>query len=176
MLNTKPIPQADKSISLDVSAISCFLPHRDVMALLDGIDTYWPEKRELIAQKHVPMNEFTVRGYLPGGTIFPPTLVVECLAQTCGIMMNMEGLVRSGGDVWKFADAGYRETLPEVELSVLAESQIKHHEYALCGDTIKLHASVSIQRKEMHYFKVSAVVNDKEISTGSIMLSYPTYM
>ena len=146
------------------------------MALLDGVDHYWPEQRKLIAKKHVPMNEFSVQANEEGQPHFPPTLVVESLAQTCGIMMNMEALIRSGGDVWRFSDSEYRISLPEVELSVLAESQIKHHGYARPGDTIKLSAEVSLQRKEMHYFKVSANIADTEISSGSIMLSYPTYM
>ena len=166
----------EKSIALDVSAVARFLPHRDVMALLDGIGAYWPERRKILAQKHVPMNEFAVQGYLPHKPCFPPTLLVECLAQTCGIMMNMEALVREGGDAWRFDDPEYRQTLPEVELSVLAESDVKHHSYAVPGDTIKLNAKVSIQRKEFHYFAVSAEVNDQEIAAGTILLSYPTYM
>lgn len=165
-----------RSITLDVSAVCCFLPHRDVMALLDGIGGYWPEERRIWAQKHIPMNEFSIQGFLPENPCFPPTLVVEALAQTCGIMMNMEGLVRAGGDVWRFPDATYRETLPAVELSVLAESAVKHHSYALPGETLKLNATVSLQRKEMHYFKVAAEVEGREIASGSILLSYPTYM
>lgn len=176
MLLSKTIDNKEKSLSLDVSAITRFLPHRDVMALLDGIGEYWPEQRRLWAQKHVPMNEFTVQGFLPQYPCFPPTLVIEALAQTCGIMMNMEAITRTGADVFRFSDPEYRSTLPEVELSVLAESNIKHHSYAFPGETIKLNASVSLQRKEFHYFKVSAEVPGREISSGSIMLSYPTYM
>ena len=176
MLQTKNAEAKSKSISLDVSAVARFLPHRDVMALLDGIGEYWPDERKLWAQKHVPQSEYAVQGYLPSAPVFPPTLVVESLAQTCGIMMNMEALVRAGGDVWQFANPDYRETLPEVELSVLAESDVKHNSYAVAGDTIKLNAKVSMQRKEFHFFKVSAEVRDQEISSGTILLSYPTYM
>jgi 3-hydroxymyristoyl/3-hydroxydecanoyl-(acyl carrier protein) dehydratase len=166
----------NKQISLDVAAVTRFLPHRDVMALLDGIESYWPHQRRLIAKKHVPMNEFSVQGYLPGSSWFPPTLLTEALAQACGIIMNMEALVRSGGDVWRFDDPAYRATLTEVPLSVLAESHIKHQRCAISGETIRLHTSVSMQRKEFHYFKVSATVGDDELAAGNILLSYPTYM
>ena len=90
--------------------------------------------------------------------------------------MNMEGLVREGADVKRLVDAAYRKTLPAVELSVLAESDVTQHSHAFPGDTLRLNATVSLQRKEFHYFKVSAGVEDREIASGTILLSYPTYM
>ena len=164
------------SIQLDSDAIRRLLPHRDVMALLDRIDDYHPESRTIVAVKQVPMNEFSVQGMRPGSLYFPPTLLTECLAQTSGIMMNMEGLQRLGVELRNLPDRAYRQTIPEVPLSVLAESHIKHEYLAQPGDTIYLHSKVAMQRAEFRYFQVSARTTDRALAKGTILLSYPSYM
>lgn len=162
-------------IQLDSDAIRKLLPHRDVMALLDRIDHYEPSKRQIVAIKRVPMNEFSMQN-LGGWLYFPPTLLVECLAQTCGIMMNMEGLERLGVDLQRLPDRAYRSTIPDVPLSVLAESHVKHESYAVPGDSISLQCKVTLQRGEFRYFEVKASVGDRQLSKGTILLSYPPYM
>ena len=169
-------PSQLPSIQLDADAIRRLLPHRDVMALLDRIDEYNPEARTIVAAKQVPMNEFSIQSFGLNRIYFPPTLLIECLAQTCGIMMNMEGLQRLGVVLRNLPDARYRKTIPEVPLSVLAESHIKHESYAQPGDTIYLHSKVAMQRAEFRYFQVSARTTERELAKGTILLSYPSYM
>ncbi len=164
------------SIQLDADAIRKLLPHRDVMALLDRIDEYHPESRTIVAVKQVPMNEFSIQSLGTDFIYFPPTLLTECLAQTSGIMMNMEGLQRLGVELRSLPDPAYRQTIPEVPLSVLAESHIKHESLAQPGDSIYLHSKVAMQRAEFRYFQVSARTTDRVLAKGTILLSYPSYM
>lgn len=163
-------------IALDADAIRKLLPHRDVMALLDRIHAYVPEQRTIIGIKRVPMNEFSIQSFGVHGLYFPPSLLIECLAQTCGIMMNMEGLERLGVVLRQLPDVTYRATIPEVPLSVLAESHIKHESYARPGESIFLHSKVAMQRAEFRYFQVLARTQDRELAKGTILLSYPSYM
>lgn len=164
------------SIQLDGDAIRKLLPHRDVMALLDRIHDYHPESRTIVALKHVPMNEFSIQNFGPDRNYFPPTLLTECLAQTCGIMMNMEGLQKLGVELRNLPDPSYRQTIPDVPLSVLAESHIKHESFAQPGDSVYLHSKVAMQRAEFRYFHVSARTSERELAKGTILLSYPSYM
>ncbi len=163
-------------IQLDAFAVRCLLPHRDVMALIDGVKDYQPEARSLLAFKRVPMNEFAMQGYYPNKPMFPPSLVIEALAQASGLMMNVERLAKEGVEVERLEDRSYLATLPEIPLSVLAESHIRHRTLALPGETIYLEAKVAMQRAEFRFFKVEARTEDRVLSTGTILLSYPTYM
>ena len=167
----------DQYVSLDSAACRDLLPHRDVMAMIDGVSWYRPAQRHLKAFKRVATNEFSVRGYCPRQPMFPPTLVIECLAQACGIMMNMERMCEeSKVDPIRLDDPGYRLTLPPIPLSVLADSTIKQHARVYPGDTIDLDVRIVMQRHEFRYFKVSASVDDLQVADGTILLSYPTYL
>ncbi len=163
-------------ITLDAHAVRCLLPHRDVMALIDGVKEYYPQQRKIIAFKRVPMNEFAMQGYLPDSPMFPGTLVIEALAQTSGLMMNVERLEKEGVVVERLEEREYLSSLPEIPLSVLAESHIRQVSVATPGDTIFLQATVAMQRAEFRYFKVEARTDCNLIATGTILLSYPTYM
>ncbi len=103
----------------------CLLPHRDVMALIDGVKEYYPQARKIIAYKRIPMNEFAMQGYFPNFPMFPGALVIEALAQTSGLMMNVERLEKEGVVVDRLEDREYLASLPEIPLSVLAESHIR---------------------------------------------------
>ena len=168
--------QALPPIELDGDAIRKLLPHRDVMALLDRIQAYHPVERTIVAVKRIPMNEFSMQGQTSGRPHFPPTLLTECLAQASGIMMNMEGLQKLGVDLRRLPDRTYRTTIPDVPLSVLAESHLKHEFYAEPGETIYLQSRVAMQRGEFRYFHVRARTESRELADGTILLSYPTYM
>lgn len=164
------------AIQLDAHAVRCLLPHRDTMALIDGVKCYEAGKRHIVAFKRVALNEFSVRGFFPDHPMFPPTLVIEALAQACGLMMNMERLETEGVVLERLEDRAYLATLPKIPLSVLAESHIRQRSVAQPGDTIDLQATVAMQRAEFRYFKVEARTERATLATGNILLSYPTYM
>ncbi len=164
------------SIKLDSHAVRCLLPHRDVMALIDGVSQYEPTERRIIAFKRVANNEYATQGYFPQQPMFPPTLVVEALAQASGLMMNMERLEKEGVVLERLEDRSYLATLPEIPLSVLAESHIRQRALVFPGDTIFLEAKVAMQRAEFRYFKVEARTERGVVAAGNILLSYPSYM
>lgn len=171
------IEVTEAQIKLDARACRALLPHRDVMALLDGVHWYRPQSRHLMGFKRVATSEFACRGYFPRQPMFPPTLVIEVLAQTCGIMMNMERLRdQQGIDLLRLEDPAYVAQLPPIPLSVLADSNIKQHAQVFPGDTLQLEAKIAIQRQEFRYFKVAARVDDLLIADGTILLSYPNYL
>jgi 3-hydroxyacyl-[acyl-carrier-protein] dehydratase len=163
-------------VRIDSHGCRCLLPHRDVMALIDGVSVYTPEDRSLRAFKRIATNEFVLRGHFPRQPIFPASLVIEALAQACGIMMNMERMRDDHQvDLYRLDDRAYLETLPPIPLSVLADSSIKQYRQAYPGDTLGLEVKIAMQRHDFRYFKVAAKVEDLTIADGSILLSYPQY-
>lgn len=165
------------TICLNAAACRKLLPHRDVMAFIDGVPQYTPEARKLTAFKRIATSEFSVRGHFPRKPMFPPAFVIEALAQACGIMMNMERMRdQSGVELLRLEDPAYLAQIPPIPLSVLAESSIKQHSIALPGDTLTLEAQITLQRQEFRYFKVAALVGGRKIADGTILLSYPDYM
>ncbi len=176
MSNTISVSQKT-SVRLDAAACRKLLPHRDVMALLDGVSWYSPSDRHLLGFKRVATNEFTVRGYCPRQPMFPPTLVIEVLAQASGIMMNMERMRdRQGVDLLRLEEPEYLAQIPPIPLSVLADSTIKQHAQVFPGDTLELETKITLQRQDFRYFKVAARVGDTLVADGSILLSYPNYL
>jgi 3-hydroxyacyl-[acyl-carrier-protein] dehydratase len=169
--------ETKKSVKLNAAACRGLLPHRDVMAMIDGVSWYAPAERHLRAYKRVATSEFAVRGHFPRMPMFPPTLVIEALAQASGIMMNMERMRdHSGVELLRLDEPDYLARLPPIPLSVLAESNIKHHSCVLPGDTLELEAKIAAQRQEFRYFKVVARVAERLVAEGTILLSFPSYM
>lgn len=159
--------------SFDARAVRRLLPHRDWMALLDRVESYDDDERRITGIKVLGQDEPTLAGYLPGRRVFPGTLIIEVLAQTCGLLMNVEYHVRRGGRIDHPDDIA---ALPLPPLSVLAESKVTQRGIAQAGDEIRLDCRVVLQRQDLYSFKVRASCRGAAIAEGTILLAYPAYM
>jgi 3-hydroxyacyl-[acyl-carrier-protein] dehydratase len=70
---------------LDAEAIQRVLPHRPPFLLVDRVVELEPGKR-LVAWKCVTMNEPFFVGHFPGKPVMPGVLILEALAQACGLL------------------------------------------------------------------------------------------
>ena len=79
-IDTKPT----LALPLGAAEIMRILPHRYPFLLVDRVIELEPGKRA-VALKQVSANEPQFTGHFPGRPIMPGVLMVEALAQTCGV-------------------------------------------------------------------------------------------
>ena len=73
---------------IDVRDIAAMLPHRYPFLLVDRVLDYVPGGR-LRALKNVTINEPFFQGHFPGHPVMPGVLIIESLAQACGLLVQM---------------------------------------------------------------------------------------
>lgn len=74
----------------DLNEIKKILPHRYPFLLIDRV-LELEEGQRCTALKNVTGNEQFFEGHFPGFSVMPGVLIVEALAQTCGIIVNSQG-------------------------------------------------------------------------------------
>ncbi|MDH4273996.1 MAG: 3-hydroxyacyl-ACP dehydratase FabZ [Gammaproteobacteria bacterium] len=70
---------------MDILKIQSLLPHRYPFLLVDRVIEFVPHQR-LVAIKNVTVNEPFFQGHFPGRPVFPGVLIIEALAQACGLL------------------------------------------------------------------------------------------
>jgi len=71
--------------SMDIDRVMRFLPHRFPFLLVDRVLECRPGE-SLRALKNVTVNEPFFPGHFPGQPVMPGVLILEALAQACGIL------------------------------------------------------------------------------------------
>jgi len=72
---------------IEIGEIKKILPHRQPFLLIDRVLSYTLEPEiTLTAIKNVTINEPFFPGHFPGNPIMPGVLIIEALAQACGIL------------------------------------------------------------------------------------------
>ena len=69
-----------------IDRILQLLPHRFPFLLVDKVLEASDDGKHLVAQKCVTMNEPFFQGHFPGNPVMPGVLLVETMAQACGLM------------------------------------------------------------------------------------------
>ena len=82
-------PAAGATMPLDASAIAAMLPHRYPFLLVDRVLQYDAAAARLRAIKNVSINEPFFQGHFPGQPVMPGVLIIESLAQACGLLVQM---------------------------------------------------------------------------------------
>jgi 3-hydroxyacyl-[acyl-carrier-protein] dehydratase len=111
-------------IVIPIEGIRSVIPQRFEMELLSGIVHVDEAVDVIIGVKHVSMDEFWVRGHIPGRPLMPGVMMIECAAQLCAYYtmkrqpeMGFVGFARCD-------DAVFRGTVePPASLYMIAQIQ-----------------------------------------------------
>ena len=167
--------EATHVLSLDCQLVRYFMPHRYPMTLLDRALAYHMEEQRVVGVKNVAHNEPLVQGHFPDHPVFPGALLIEAMAQACGLLMNLEYARQRGAELWRLHEPGFLEEMPEIPMTVLVDSKVTQLNVARSGDQILLESRITVQHGEMCYFQVQARVGETPLAEGEIMLAYPPY-
>ncbi len=76
-------------ITIPIEDIRKVNPHRHEMEQLSGIIHVDMPRTIVVGVKHVTMEEFWVRGHIPGRPLMPGVIILEAAAQLCSYMTHV---------------------------------------------------------------------------------------
>lgn len=138
--------------SLDSQAIHRILPHRYPFLLLDRVTQIIPDRRA-VGVKNVTINEPFFQGHFPKRPVMPGVLIIEAMAQLCGIL-----ILNKAENLGKYA-------------YFVAMDNAKFRRTVLPGDTLVLEADVSKIRGKTGRMRARALVEGKVAAEADLMFA-----
>ena len=123
---------------LDIQAIRALLTHRYPFLLVDRV-TALEEKQSICGYKNVTVNEPFFNGHFPELPIMPGVLILEAMAQLCGVLgyQSLGTTGHNGDTIWVIAGIdGARFKKPVVPGDRLELSAVLANKNSPCGNLI----------------------------------------
>jgi 3-hydroxyacyl-[acyl-carrier-protein] dehydratase len=138
---------------VDIRRILDLLPHRYPFILVDKVLAY-KEMEYLTGIKNVTMNEPFFTGHFPGNPIMPGVLMLEALAQACGILSSLSQPVKEGYEkLYLFAG--------------IDNARFKH--LVVPGDQLRLEVRFNGQKRDFWRMHGEAYVGDKLACSADLL-------
>ena len=138
--------------------IKQILPHREPFLLVDQILTFESGKK-LTASLNLAADAWFFKGHFPKQPIMPGVLITEALAQTSGILLELNRT----------------QSKPALKQSkeqyVLGKVSMKYLTTACPGDTLILHSNLLKNIGSLFMFETFAMVAEKIIAKGTLSLA-----
>ena len=80
--------QTGVELPIDSERIAAMLPHRYPFLLIDRV-TAFEHGKSVRAIKNVTINEPFFQGHFPGHPVMPGVLIIEAMAQACGVLIKL---------------------------------------------------------------------------------------
>lgn len=130
------------------------IPHRYPFLLVDKILEV-TAGQSIIAVKNVTANEPQFTGHFPEQPIMPGVLLVEALAQACGLLIKLS-----------HDDANNQQIL----FYLTSLNNVKFRQPVVPGDTVHLNATLTRQKMSYYLFTATATVDGKLACQADISL------
>lgn len=139
---------------MDVEQIMKHLPHRYPFLLVDRV-TEFSAGEHLKAFKNVTINEPFFQGHFPGKPIMPGVLIMEALAQACGLYAFSSHPASEQDKQYLYLFAGI--------------DKARFRKSVLPGDRLDLTVKPVSQRRNMLKVAAEAHVDGKLVASAEIM-------
>jgi 3-hydroxyacyl-[acyl-carrier-protein] dehydratase len=137
----------------EIRAIMSMLAHRSPFLLVDKVVAY-EKGKSLIAVKNVTYNEPFFTGHFPNVPTMPGVLILEALAQTCGLLTSQEtGMNASSGVIFYFAGI----------------DNARFKRIVVPGDQLHLHVAIDKVKRNLWRFKTRAEVDGELACEADLM-------
>ncbi len=137
---------------MDIGAIQAILPHRYPFLLVDRVLSMEPN-RTLVAVKCVTVNEDFFNGHFPGHPVMPGVLILEALAQACGLL----------------AKGSIPEDTSHKVVYLMAIDNARFRKPVVPGDRVELHVEVVKHKGQIWKQKGQAIVDGGVVAEAEFM-------
>ena len=144
--------------SFTLEEILEILPHRPPFLFVDKVTKMVPDEL-IVTERLIRPDEPFFAGHFPGKAIMPGVLVLDGLAQTCGLLWGFTKKVK-GGPASEIPEAFF-----------LAASNMKFVNPAYPGETLEMTARADRTFGALHTYTVEAVSGRKVIAKGNLTLA-----
>ncbi|HBF09821.1 MAG TPA: 3-hydroxyacyl-[acyl-carrier-protein] dehydratase FabZ [Gammaproteobacteria bacterium] len=131
------------------------LPHRYPFLLVDKIVSVTPGE-SIVCNKNVTFNEPQFTGHFPEQPIMPGVLMIEALAQTCGLL-GFYSIGEGPAEDTNYLLAGV--------------DGVKVRRPVLPGDVLEMHAKITQQKRTIWRFEVRAEVEGAKVIEATLTLA-----
>jgi 3-hydroxyacyl-[acyl-carrier-protein] dehydratase len=152
----QPMTKSSAAVALpvDVTRIQALLPHRFPFLLVDRVVALVPHQR-LTAIKNVSINEPFFQGHFPGHPVMPGVLIVEAMAQACGLLTRLSEDPDSG-----------KEPAPSYLVKV---DKARFTRMVGPGDQLVLDVEQKRMLRRMGLYECRALVDGTEVACAEIL-------
>ena len=140
---------------MSINKIREYLPHRYPFLLIDRIVSYEPGA-SIEAYKNLTINESFFNGHFPGHPIFPGALLLEGMAQACGLLALLSAEETPKEDVTYY---------------LAGTDKLRFKRPCVPGDQICFYVNFLNKRHGLWRFDAKAKVDDKIAASATILCS-----
>ena len=137
--------------SLNINEIMKLLPHRYPFILVDRVVSIVP-KEKIVALKNVTINEPFFQGHFPAKPIMPGVLILEALAQACGILM-LKSVSHDNGNILYFTGI----------------DKVRFRKPVVPGDQLTLNAEITNLKPRASKMAGQVLVDNNVVAEGILM-------
>ena len=161
-MSSDPSQQAAGRV-IDLDGIKRRLPHRYPFLLIDRVLDYTPGE-SLRAVKNISANEPWAAGHFPDRAIMPGVLLVEAMAQACGLLAFVTGEAQPDLEMPSEAPLFYLVGVDNARFKQPVEP----------GDSPHMVASLERVIRGIWLFKARVELNDRLIASAGIRCTMRT--
>lgn len=136
---------------INIDKILELIPHRYPFLLVDKVIDCVPMKT-IVGLKNVSMNEPQFTGHFPDFPVMPGVLIVEAMAQLCGLLVA----------------SSLNETADKKIIYFMAIDKAKFRKVVKPGDAIIMNAKVIQNRGNVWKFEASSQVDNQIVAESTL--------